>query len=234
MIDVGRDLERIRDYLGDHLPEDDRRAFEHRLLGDPNLVREVELSLRLREGLEQLRESHRIDFVPRRAPRRARLWAAGAAVAAAAAGIAVVWWVYPTLRPASVLSASVPAGAARSGSGGATVARFTFVAARGSTSTPVLALPARGLLELRVAPATRSAGRVYRVTLERLTGATARSRVGSVAGLASGPDGFVRCFADATRLQPGDYELQVTGGNEPGPAQTFSFTLRPDGSPSSP
>ena len=234
MIDVSRDLERIRDYLGGRLLEDDRRAFEHRLLADPELVREVELSLRLREGLERLRASGRIDFVRGPAPRRARFWAAGAAVAAAAAGVAVVWWVDPTLRSASVLTASIPAVVTNSNSGGAAVARFTFVALRGFASTPVLALPARGVVELRIAPATRSAGLVYRVTLERWMGAAPRSKIGSVAGLAPGPDGFVRCFADASRLQPGDYALQIAGGDEPGAAQTFNFTLRSDASPSSP
>ena len=227
---VSGDPERIRNYLGDRLPAEERRGFEDRLLGEPDLVREVELSLRLREGLEQLRERGRIDEVPSRAPRRVWVWVAGAA---AAAVVALVVWVFPATESASLLTASVPAGSASAGAHDSIVTRFTFIAARGFSSAPVLALPAHGVVELRVAPSIRSAG-VYRITLDRLASASPSLRVGSVVGLAPAADGFVSCFADASRLQPGDYVLQIAASGESSAPDTFTFTLSANVSGASP
>ncbi|HXY96819.1 MAG TPA: hypothetical protein VEH00_07570, partial [Steroidobacteraceae bacterium] len=69
MIDVERDFERMRDYADGRLADDERRTFEDRLLRDPELVREFEQTLRLREGLEQLKQQ---AYFARSAPRPAR------------------------------------------------------------------------------------------------------------------------------------------------------------------
>jgi anti-sigma factor RsiW len=91
MIDVESDFQRMQDYVGGRLSDEEHRAFEERLVRDPELVREFEHSLRLREGLEQLREQRRSSrwccgcarnstrqtlqvFSPLRQPSRGRQW----------------------------------------------------------------------------------------------------------------------------------------------------------------
>ena len=55
-MDIGHEFERLQNYTVDRLSDDERLAFEHDLVSDPELVRELEHSLRLREALQHLRE----------------------------------------------------------------------------------------------------------------------------------------------------------------------------------
>src|SRR6267378_7672336 len=97
MIDVGRDFERMRDYVVGRLADDERRTFEDRLVRDPELVREFERSLRLREGLEHLRAQGYFEKSVQRA-RGFRIWPAALA-AATIAGVALFLWLQPHAGP---------------------------------------------------------------------------------------------------------------------------------------
>src|SRR5215469_2776524 len=100
MMDLGRDFERMRDYVVGRLPEDEYRAFEERLGRDPELVRELEQSLRLREGLAQLQEQ---GYFARTPAARARSWTWLPALAAAAVLALVMFlWVEPSRVPTGV------------------------------------------------------------------------------------------------------------------------------------
>jgi hypothetical protein len=225
MIDVGRDLERMRDYVAGRLSDDEQRAFEDRLVRDPSLVRELELSQRLRAGLERLRAQGRLDVTP---PRRgARHWARTIALAAMLAGVALVIWMQPAVRSPPLLMSAIPAGSASSGRPAALAAQFTLIATRGPSTASVLELPRQGLIELRASrPASAPGGR-YRVTLDRIGADGARVAAGELAGLEAGPDGLVRAYAEAVRLTPGDYELRVTAdGDRPDMAERFPFSAR--------
>ena len=94
MIDVERDFERMRDYVRGRLPDDERRTFEDRLTRDPVLVREFEQTLRLREGLEQLKEQGYFAGLAPLNTRRLAMWMPALAAAAIAA-LAVILWVQP-------------------------------------------------------------------------------------------------------------------------------------------
>ena len=85
VIDVGRDFERMRDYIEGRLSEEEHRAFEERLARDPELVRELERSLQMQEGLLQL---HSQGYFNRSAAKKPapRLGFPVAAAAAAATG----------------------------------------------------------------------------------------------------------------------------------------------------
>ena len=221
MTDAGRDLERMRDYLGGRLSDDEHRAFEERLVRDPELTRELERTLRLREGLEQVRAEGSLNNGPsRRRVLRTRLPALAAALVA---GVALFLWVHS--RPAPLLTASSEprtAGAAPS-----IVARFTFVATR-EVTTPDLELPSSGLIELRAAPGLRTTGSPYRLTLTYHDDSGAATPVGTVAGLALSADGYIHGYADAARLGPGGYVLSVESDPQSAAApETFRFNLRP-------
>ena len=56
MVRAGRDYRTMQDYIVGRLSDDESHAFEDRLVNDPGLVRELEESIRLREGLQRLRE----------------------------------------------------------------------------------------------------------------------------------------------------------------------------------
>jgi hypothetical protein len=224
MIDVGRDFEAMRDYAAGRLSDDEERVIEDRLARDPELVRELEQSLRLREGFEQLREQGYFAKVRPRG-RRLTLWLPLLTAAAAAGVVALFISMRPTGAPSSLLMPS---------SGTAAVApvatHFTFVAMR-SGSAPELALPASGLIEFRAAPLERLPNSQYRVTLIRQDDSGAEISLGTVTRLALGGDEYVHLYADAARLQPGSYVLRVEPDtSKPVSAQNYPFTLRATGS----
>ena len=154
MIDVARDFERMRAYIVGRLPDDEVRAFEDRLVRDPELVREFEQSLRLRAGMQELRTQG--YFAGRSSyPSRRRLLLPALA-AAVIAGLALFLWVQTRTADAPLLTAALDT---RGGAvAGQIAAHFTFVAVR-SGSTIDLELPARGMIEFRAAPPAHAADR---------------------------------------------------------------------------
>jgi anti-sigma factor RsiW len=218
VIDVGQDLERIRDYVAGRLSDDEHRAFEDRLARDPRLVRELELSQRLREGLERLRERDQLIVPTRREFPRHWTWAAG--LEATIAVVALLLWVRPDDHQRLELMAAT-------GPSVAPAATFTFVAMRGPSTTTVLDLPADGVVELRASRPAGPAGAHYRVVLNRVDAAGGRVTVGDRGGLESGPDGLVRVYTDAARISPGDYELRLEADHHAAAVvEVFAFRLR--------
>jgi hypothetical protein len=225
VIDTDYDFERMQDYVVGRLSDDEHRAFEDRLVRDPALVHEFEQSLRLGEGLHQLRAQGYFDTAVSRA-RGSRIWLPLLAAAAIAA-LALFLWLQPRTGPAPVLTASPESRTA--GVAPSVTAHFTFVAVR-EGSTPDLDLPAGGMIELRVAPATHLTASRYRMTLVQQDEGGGSTPVGTVAGLALSADGYVHGYADASRLGPGSYILRVEPDAEtPGTAEVFPFNLRARG-----
>jgi hypothetical protein len=226
VIAAGRDFERMQDYIVGRLSDDERRAFEDRLVREPALVRELEESLRIREGLQRLRAQ---GYFARAASsgRGLRLWLP-ALVAAAVAGIALFLWVHREVAALPVLMAS-PESRGGSAVASSVTAHFTFVSVRGK-ATPDLDLPSAGLIEIRAAPVRRRTDSPYRVTLIRRTSAGSDEPVGNLAATTLSSDGYVHCFADASRLSVGSYLLRI----EPASTNTsdvavFAFNLRAAG-----
>jgi hypothetical protein len=223
MMNIGRDFERMRDYLIDRLPEDERLTFERQLLRDPQLARELEQALQLREGLGLLRLQGRL---PLTSPRRTRaLFWLPALVAAGGAGLVLFLWVYGGPQASPVLLGSLESRVARVAEPWV-AAHFTFVSAR-ANSTPALQLPTAGLIEFRAAPAEHTTVNRYRVTLLREDAAGSPRPVGTLDGLTSGTDGYVHFYADASRLAEGSYAVRIAPDPEStGTTETFPFTLR--------
>jgi hypothetical protein len=222
VIDAGRDLERMQDYVVGRLSDDEHRAFEDRLVRDPALVHEFEQSLRLGEGLHQLRAQGYFDEAAPRAG-GSRIWLPLLA-AAAIAGVALFLWLQPSTGPSPVLTASLESRS--TGVAPSVAAHFTFVAVRDS-STPDLDLPAGGVIEFRAAPATHITASRYRMTLVQQDEGGGSKPVGAVAGVALSADGYVHGYADASRLGPGSYMLRIEpDAATPGTTEVFPFSLR--------
>jgi hypothetical protein len=220
LVDVA-DLRRLRDYVAGRLSDNERRELEERMQHDSPLVQELEQLLRFREGLEVL--TGKGHFRPA-APKRNRLrgWLPFLA-AAVIAGVALLLWQSRGADSGSVLTAAVGNDA-----GGVlmpVVGHFTFVAMR-SAAVPDIYPPANGLIDLRAAPGMAGADAHFRVTLTRSDQEPFKP-LGTLAGLAVAPDGYIHAYADAARLSPGSYVLRVEP--ESGPTamhETFSFNIR--------
>jgi hypothetical protein len=172
------DIERMRDYLADRLPAAERQAFEGQLERTPQLVAELELALRLREGLARLSERGQLESLVSGRQRHRWPWIA-TAVAATIAGLAVSFWAWQA-RPIPTLSASLVRYGVASRDAGIIAARFTFRAMRGAAPAPLLDLPGSGAIELMVAPSSADSGARYALALERIAGDGSRSEVGQI------------------------------------------------------
>ncbi len=223
MINVERDSATMQDFIAGRLSDDEHRAFEDRLVCEPELVRELEVSLRMREGLQQLRTR---GYFRQAGPRGRsfRLWVP-ALVAAAGAGLALFLWLPRVTGPSPILMPSL-ASRAVSDVAPPVTAHFTFVSMRGG-SWPDLDLPSAGLIEIRAAPTIRQTVHRYRVTLVRQEEGGFAESVAALHGLVLSADGYVHCFADASRLAPGSYVLRLQPDtNPPGSEEVFPFNLR--------
>jgi hypothetical protein len=222
VIDVDSDLERMQDYVVGRLSEEEHRAFEERLLRDPALVREFEQSLRMRDGMEQLRAQGYFDErAPR--PRGLRAWLPALAAAAVVAVVALFVWAQ-LAPPTGILQASIAGNRAI-----APLAQFTFVSMRGGTGEE-LQLPSSGVVDFRAAPSERAAGAHYTMSLLRQDEAGAK-RLGTLTGLTRGADDFVHGFADAAQLAPGLYTLRLESDAAREAPATFSFSFRASPTP---
>jgi hypothetical protein len=231
MMDATSDLDRVRDYLVGRLSDDDRRSFEERLARDPELVREFEQALELREGLQELQsQGYFIKPLARPAAGARRLIGTWLPLLTAAAitAVAFIVWTQRSAAPPGLLSAS-PAPAASVADAPAVRAQFTFIPTRGST-TPDLNLPSSGLIEFRAAPGMHGTASRYRMTLVRRDEAGPSRSVGTLAQLTPGGDGYLHGYADAARLSPGSYLLRVDSGTAGAvESEEFEFNLRAAG-----
>ncbi|MBV9725463.1 MAG: hypothetical protein JO299_09845 [Gammaproteobacteria bacterium] len=226
-----RDFTVMQDFIGGRLSEAESRDFEKRLVREPALVRELEHSLRMREGLRQLRTRAYIR-TPSAASPKFRTWISAGLAAAAIAGLALFLSLPRVAGTTSVLAPSLEK---RAGSAASprVAAHFTFVSMRAG-AVPDLELPAADRIEIRAAPSARQMHERYRVTLVRWDDKGAARTIAALTDLAVGTDGYVHCYADAARLTPGSYVLRVQpDGATSAEADVFPFNLNAPGSGSS-
>ena len=227
MTDIGGDFLALRDYLAGDLPADQLRAIEDRLERDPKLVRELELHLRMREGLEEV-QAEREHAMAAARRRELRAWSSGLAAAAGCAGLALLLWSEQGAPGSPVLQAGAQPNRT-SAAQPAIAAQFTFVPVRGA-ARPDLNLPASGLIEMRTSPGYTEGPGHYRVTLARQDAQGRPAAIGALAGLTIGRDGYLHSYVDASRLAPGEYLLRVEPeSKEADPGQVFQFALRAEG-----
>jgi hypothetical protein len=216
MMDVARDFQRMQDYIVGRLSGDELRLFEDRLASDPELVREFEQSLRLKEGLEQLRQQKRLaSAAPLRTVLRITL---PLLLAAALAAVALL--IRPELLPARppVLLAALPAAAAAP----VDVSPLYLLSYRGDSATATHALR-KDLIEVYVERPVNAPR--ARLTLRPQTSTT---MIGAAVTVDVAQEGPLHAYLDGARLSPGDYVLTVEPlGGASEPSRSFPFTLTP-------
>jgi hypothetical protein len=218
-------LDSVQNYIAGRMTDVGRQDFENQLVDDPSLVRELETSLRLREGLEILRDRH--DLRPQTASRRRSAMLAIAAATAAASILLIVYLGLRYARPSSpVMAASLAVMHERTMAPLLVSKRYTFAKLRGASEPPVLDLPTDGALELRALTSVADASQTFRISLERME-SQGTVRIGAVRHLAPDAEGFVVIYVDASNLKPADYLLNVESEADKTTAERFAFTLKP-------
>jgi hypothetical protein len=203
MLEVSSDYQRMQDYIVGRLPEDELRRFEDRLLRDPELVREFEQTLRLREGLEHLRA--RGDLGRAAFKTTVRRWLPALA-AAVVAGIAIGLWFGRDAPLPGVLLTST--GVLSGSPASAPVNTYPLISTRGSETQP-LTVPNVGVFEFYTVPGLGTNESHYGVKLEGRDSSGRWKTIRSLGDLAVKDDGNIHFYIDARQLMPGSYQLSV-------------------------
>lgn len=213
-------------YLADQLSAEEADAFEAYYTQHPGMVREIEYTLRLKEGLATLRDRQELDSLMK--ARRWR-WALPLSIAAAIAGAALGTWTwYGSPGSAPVAAGSLEALLERSGPATLPLGgKYMLVRVRSAETAPLqIPLPAQeSALELQVLPTGGAAAAPYRLVLLPTEGKP--KPLAEVTGLVPGPDGLVAAWLDSARIQRGQYtvELISEAGASAAPAERFVIEL---------
>jgi hypothetical protein len=192
-------------YLADQMSPEEREAFEERMVTDPAVLREVELTARFKEGLSVLRESGELAKVLE--PPRSHLPGLAAAAAVAVLAIALGIWRMGTGGAEPWGAASLQALVAQRQTELPLGQRYTVLRVRSAEQVDtVIELPAtRQAIELRVLPDSGDANSRYRVTLSPLDDSRGRSLV--LKELRPDGEGYLGVFLDSAALEAGQYRL---------------------------
>jgi hypothetical protein len=198
----------IERYLADQLSEDEVAAFEEFCQKNPEIYRDIEATLRFREGLAVLRERGRLQTVLRAPPRR--LWVSVAAAAAVLLAAVGLWTARlknpspPTASKSPILSASSAAAPI--------LGTFVLVTQRGPHSQAALSVPRKtGAVVLKILPSDFTHDGHYAATLLKQDATGAQTPVTHVDDLKPTSDRYVTLYLNPIELPPGDYELTLSG-----------------------
>jgi anti-sigma-K factor RskA len=203
-IDTEQDL---ASYLSGRLPARESAAFEERASEHPEVRREIEQTLKFKEGLARLRERGELDGVVR--TQRAQRWLPYAAAAAVVlATLTSVLWLQRRNSIPEALFLSPSAVAAYHHRSSPLRGSYVLARTRGSADVIDVRLPAPGTIELRILPADASPDSRYIVDLKRVDRRDGK-HMGRIEGASAGADGYVVVYADSSELTPGEYEISL-------------------------
>jgi len=219
-------------YLAGQLSSAELQQYEQRLLENPDAVRELEATARMKVGLASLRDSGQLEKLLRPPPAIRLRWPALAA-AAALAMIAIALWRGVDVPNAATLVASADELVDRTGRPLVPGSSYALLRTRSSSYDALIQLPPEPqAIELRVRPET--AAPAYSVALSRIHPDGSVGQIGSVGELAAQPDGFVRLYVDSSHLESGPYLFVITAAGDRTAASTTAFRVRvvaPEGQP---
>jgi hypothetical protein len=213
-------------YLAGQLSVADEASFEGYAANHPEIFREVESTLRLKEGLAMLRDRGELQILLLQ-----RRWRAPVAAAAAVVLLLVtvgIWaWRHGPTRP-PVLAGSAAEFAGDSHRPLRIAATYGLIRSRGEGSAVEITLPVeRAAIQIRVLPSEFAEHGGYRASLESVGATGGTALVAQIDGLAAADDRFVTLYLDSARLTAGDYELTLVRADEHLPAaEADRFSLR--------
>lgn len=215
-------------YLAGQLNEAERSEFESYYADHREVVKDIERTLRLREGLAVLHERGELEPLVRARPRAA--WPMALGLAAALGVLAVGVWLWVSQGTVTPIVNTLAALQDRSGAPLSVASSHVLVRLRGPSSDVAIPLPhERGAIELRILPSAHTENGSFRVLLGQLDAADAIAPLGDTRAQASAEDGFVTTWLDSAGLSTGRYvvELIPAGGEAAGlPSDRFVIELR--------
>ena len=210
-------------YLAGQLSLRELQAYEQHLLENPDAVRELEATARVKVGLASLRNSGQLETLLQVPPAPLSLWPALAA--AALIMIAVALWRGVDSPHDTTLVATAGELLDRSGRPLASGSSYALLRTRSSAYDAVIELPPDPrAIELRVRPEVPA--HAHRVALSWLRPDGSVIQIGNVSELAAQPDGFVRLYVDSSRLEAGPYLLVITPAEDHAAASTEAFRVK--------
>jgi hypothetical protein len=211
-------------YLAGQLGPAELQAYEQHLLENPDAVKELEATARMKVGLASLRDSGQLEALLRTPTRLRWQWPALAA-AAALVVIAVGLWRGGDVPRATTLAATATELIDRSGQRLAAGSSYALLRTRSSAYDAVMELPPQPrAIELRVRPEVPASA--YGVALSRIQPDGSVSQIGNVRELRTESDGFVRLYVDSSRLEAGPYLLVITPAEDRTAASTTAFRIK--------
>jgi hypothetical protein len=214
-------------YLAGQLNSAETAAFEKYYAQHPEVVRDIEHTLRLKEGLAILSERGELDALLKQ---RRPVWQPALALAAGLAVLVVGVLLWVSQAAVGPIGATIAALGERDGQPLRVASTYVLARTRGPTTDMTIELPREGgALELRMIPSSRPTNGAFRVTLAQLDAANATAPLGTVSATVSSDDGFVTAYLDSGKLGRGRYvvELLPERPESPGtPADRFILDVQ--------
>jgi hypothetical protein len=211
-----------RRYFAGQLSEVEANELESRMLENPDIAREADLTRRMRAGLGELQRSGRLEPLMRsEPPSRLRVqFAAAAAVMVVVVG-SLVYFTRPT-PSTTILATSIEAlrpGVSVSGT-------YLVAKLRSGDASITIPLPRPPeAVRLNILPAMPTSTGRYRVELQQAGASAGSEPLAAVAGVV-GDQGLVSVLIDTSHLKPGRYVLTLTpSGKQTAPTGTSVYPL---------
>jgi hypothetical protein len=216
----------IERYLAGQLDAAQSAEFEAYYARHPEVVRDIERLLRLKEGLAVLEERGELDAIVRRRD----YWRPALGLAAGIAVLVVGVWLWIGHTTIAPVVSTIAALTDQSGEPLHVASTHMLVKIRGPAVVVGIQLPTkRSAIELQMIPSSRPDSGGFRVLLGQLDAADAIAPLGETRALANSADGFVTAYLDSAQLSRGRYaiELQPERPAEPGaPSDRFVIEVR--------
>jgi hypothetical protein len=217
-------------YLAGQLSPNELQAYEQHLLENPDAVRELEATARMKVGMANLRDTGQLDKLLQARSTLSWQWPALAA-AAALIVIAVGLWRVADAPSGTTLVAKITELTDRSGRPLSAGASYALLRTRSSAYGAAIAYdaamelpPEPRAIELRVLPEVPAPD--YGVALSRIQPDGSVTQIGNLTELTTGPDGFVRLYVDSSRLEAGPYLLVITPADDRNAASATAFRIK--------
>lgn len=212
-------------YLAGQLSAADEVFFEGYAANHPEVFRDVESTLQLKEGLAVLRDRGELQALLRQRDWRVPFAAAAAAVLLLVTLGLWAWWHVPSR---TLILAGSPAEFVGDPARPLPIAgTYQLIRSRGQDSAAEMTLPVkRAAMQVQILPSVFAEHGRYRASLERVDG-RGKVFVGETGGLVVAEDRFVSLYLDSSLLAPGDYEISLARADSVSPApEADRFTLR--------
>jgi hypothetical protein len=216
----------IARYLAGQLSEAESAAFEAYYTAHPEVVREIEHTLRLKEGLAVLRDRGELDALLH----RRNYWRPAMGLAAGIAALVIGVWLWMGQTTVAPIVGTVAALVDAQGKPLHVASTHMLVRMRGPAPVVEIPLPKeRSAIELQMIPSSRTdRGDNYRVLLGRLDATNAVTPIAETRATANSGGGSVTAYLDSGRLERGRYAIEITPeGASPGtPGDRFVVEIR--------